>query len=136
MCGDAPQHVHTNRLRPAVWRGELVALAGIEQSYVIAPWLLSDDAPLDAVAYVALLCLFHREVLNGAFPSDVDPAARSAGRTRCSSCASSPSERTIVRRGARSSRFDRKLTHQSSSQLEELTSARSHPPHLGCQIVD
>ena len=61
------------RLRPVMWRGELVALAGELRFHIIAPRLCSENASPKDVAYVALLCLYHRQVLTGALPDTPDP---------------------------------------------------------------
>lgn len=71
---DACEGMRSNHLRPVVWNGDLVALAGLERCYILAPRLRADDAPRDELAHVTLLCLFHREVLRGAFPPDVSPS--------------------------------------------------------------
>jgi hypothetical protein len=60
-------------LRPVVWSGELVALAGVERFHVVAPRLLGPDAPARELRYLALLCLYHRQVLLGALPDRADP---------------------------------------------------------------
>ena len=62
------------RLRPVLWSGELVALAGVERFHIIAPRLLKPDVAAAEVEYVALLCLYHRQVLLGALPDRPDPA--------------------------------------------------------------
>lgn len=62
-------------LRPVVWRDELVALAGRERFHIIAPRLRAPDAPFGDLEHVALLCLYHREVLAGRLPHSSDPAA-------------------------------------------------------------
>jgi hypothetical protein len=62
------------RLRPVIWSGELVALAGVERFHIIAPRLLQPDALTTDLEYVALLCLYHRQVLLGALPDRPDPA--------------------------------------------------------------
>jgi hypothetical protein len=56
------------RLRPVMYRGELVALAGRHRFHLLAPWL--DDRPASDpdVRFVSLLCLYHRQVLIGALP--------------------------------------------------------------------
>jgi hypothetical protein len=61
------------RLRPVVYRGELVALAGRHRFHLLAPWL--DERPTSDpdVRFVALLCLYHRQVLAGALPECADP---------------------------------------------------------------
>jgi hypothetical protein len=60
-------------LRPVVWSGELVALAGVERFHLIAPRLLRADAPTRELRYIALLCLYHRQILIGALPDRPDP---------------------------------------------------------------
>lgn len=62
------------RLRPVVWSGELVALAGGERFHIIAPRLLQPGAATSDLEYVALLCLYHRQVLLGVLPDRPDPA--------------------------------------------------------------
>ena len=66
-------HMSYERLRPVLWRGELVALAGENRFHIIAPRLCSNEAPADDVEYVALLCLYHRQVLLGQLPDTPDP---------------------------------------------------------------
>jgi hypothetical protein len=60
--------VTLEQLRPVMYRGELVALAGRRRFHLLAPWL--DDRPASDpdVRFVALLCLYHRQVLTGALP--------------------------------------------------------------------
>jgi hypothetical protein len=60
-------------LRPVVWRGELVALAGRERFHIISPRLRSPDATADELEYVALLCVYQREMLLGHLPRCIDP---------------------------------------------------------------
>lgn len=61
------------RLRPVIYRGELVALAGHRRFHLIAPWL-DDRRPSDPeFRVVALLCLYHQQVLRGALPESTDP---------------------------------------------------------------
>ena len=60
-------------LRPVIWNGELVALAGRERFHILAPRLLVDDAPTTELTYVVLLCLYHRQVLTGALPPCPEP---------------------------------------------------------------
>jgi hypothetical protein len=61
------------RLRPVTWAGELVALAGEERFHLISPRLMGSDASTSDVLYVALLCLYHRQVLLGQLPDRADP---------------------------------------------------------------
>jgi len=61
------------QLRPVLWRGELVALAGIERFHIVAPWLCVETPPAEDLRYVALLCLYHRQVLTGELPDTADP---------------------------------------------------------------
>ena len=61
------------RLRPVLWRGELVALAGEHRFHIISPRLCTEDPPRDEVKYVALLCLYHRQGLTGELPDTADP---------------------------------------------------------------
>jgi hypothetical protein len=63
----------SDRLRPVMYRGELVALAGLGRFHLLAPWL--DDRPASdpELRFVALLCLYHRQVLRGALPDSADP---------------------------------------------------------------
>ena len=60
-------------LRPVMYRGELVALAGQHRFHLLAPWL--EDLPQADPEFrlVALLCLYHRQVLRGALPESSDP---------------------------------------------------------------
>lgn len=75
MGTEKPHRVMSfERLRPVVWSGELVALAGVERFHIIAPRLLQPDAVATDLEYVALLCLYHRQVLLGALPDRPDPA--------------------------------------------------------------
>ena len=66
------------RLRPVMYDGELVALAGRRRFHLLAPWL--DDLPAcdPKLQFVAMLCLYHRQVLSGALPESAD--ARMAER--------------------------------------------------------
>jgi hypothetical protein len=67
-------------LRPVTHRGELVALAGRRRFHLLAPWL-DDRPPSDPeLRLVALLCLYHRQVLRGTLPESADPEMASAGR--------------------------------------------------------
>jgi hypothetical protein len=61
------------RFRPVMYRGELVALAGRYRFHLLAPWL--DELPTSNrdVRFVALLCLYHRQVLFGALPDGAAP---------------------------------------------------------------
>lgn len=61
------------RLRPVMYRGELVALAGRHRFHLLAPWLDERPASDPEVRFVALLCLYHRQVLTGALPEPADP---------------------------------------------------------------
>jgi len=56
-----------------MYRGELVALAGRRRFHLLAPWL--DDRPMGdpELRFVAMLCLYHRQVLSGALPESADP---------------------------------------------------------------
>ena len=75
MNVEAPRSsMEFERLRPVVWSGELVALAGVERFHIISPRLLRPDTSQSDLAYVALLCLYHRQVLLGALPDRADPA--------------------------------------------------------------
>ena len=60
-------------LRPVLWNGELVALAGRERFHILAPRLLVADTPTAELEYVVLLCLYHRQVLTGALPACPEP---------------------------------------------------------------
>ena len=60
-------------LRPVLWKGELVALAGQERFHILAPRLLVADASAAELEYVGLLCLYHRQVLTGALPACAEP---------------------------------------------------------------
>jgi len=62
-----------DQLRPVMYRGELVALAGRHRFHLLAPWL--DDRPDSDpdLHFVALLCLYHRQVLRGQLPHSADP---------------------------------------------------------------
>ena len=55
------------------YRGELVALAGRRRFHLLAPWL--DDRPASdpELCFVALLCLYHQQVLRGKLPESADP---------------------------------------------------------------
>jgi hypothetical protein len=61
------------RLRPVMYKGELVAPAGRRRFHLLAPWL--DDRPTcdPELQFVAMLCLYHRQVLSGALPESADP---------------------------------------------------------------
>ena len=61
------------RLRPVMYNGELVALAGRRRFHLLAPWL--DDLPAcdPKLQFVAMLCLYHRQVISGALPEAFDP---------------------------------------------------------------
>jgi hypothetical protein len=70
-----------DKLRPVMYRGELVALAGRHRFHLLAPWL--DDRPdTDPdVRFVALLCLYHRQVCSEASsPTQPIRTRLSAGR--------------------------------------------------------
>ena len=75
----------SERLRPVVYQGQLVALAGRHRFHLLAPWL--DELPTSDpdVRLVALLCLYHRQVLIGALPecSAPDVAERWASAALC-----------------------------------------------------
>lgn len=60
-------------LRPVMYRGELVALAGRERFHLLAPWLADRSATDPELRLVAMLCLYHRQVLRGALPESADP---------------------------------------------------------------
>jgi hypothetical protein len=60
-------------LRPVVWNGELVALAGRERFHIVAPRLRDGAVRVADIEYVSLLCLYHRQVLAGALPCSADP---------------------------------------------------------------
>jgi hypothetical protein len=61
------------RLRPVMYKGELVALAGRRRFHLLAPWL--DDRPEcdPELKLIAMLCLYHRQVLCGVLPESADP---------------------------------------------------------------
>ena len=61
------------QLRPVLWKHELVALAGRERFHIVAPRLLAPDAAAADLRYVALLCLYHRQILIGRLPASADP---------------------------------------------------------------
>jgi hypothetical protein len=63
------------QLRPVVYRGELVALAGRHRFHLLAPWLDELPASDPDVRFVALLWLYHRQVLTGALPECSAPGA-------------------------------------------------------------
>jgi hypothetical protein len=56
-----------------MYRGELVALAGRHRYHLLAPWLDERTASDPELRFVALLCLYHRQVLQGALPDSADP---------------------------------------------------------------
>jgi hypothetical protein len=62
------------KLRPVMYRGELVALAGRHRFHLLAPWLEHRPASDPELQFIALLCLYHRQVLRGALPETADPA--------------------------------------------------------------
>jgi hypothetical protein len=64
------RHEH---LRPVVYRGELVALAGRHRFHLVAPRLadLSDDDP--ELRFIELLCHYHRQILRGTLPDSGGP---------------------------------------------------------------
>ena len=57
-----------------MWRGRLVALAGGERFYIVAPELQGPTACPRDFAYVTLLCLYHRQVIDGVLPDETGPA--------------------------------------------------------------
>ena len=63
----------SERLRPVMYRGELVALAGRDRFHLLAPWLDERPASDRELQFVALLCLYHRQVFRGALPASADP---------------------------------------------------------------
>ena len=60
-------------LRPVMYKGELVALAGRHRFHLLAPWLDDRPAADPELQFVALLCLYHRQVLRGSLPESADP---------------------------------------------------------------
>jgi hypothetical protein len=64
----APDH-----LRPVIYRSELVALAGPRRFHLIAPWLDARQPSDPEFRFVALLCLYHQQVLRGELPDSNDP---------------------------------------------------------------
>ena len=69
------------QLRPVMYKGELVALAGRHRFHLLAPWLDDRPAADPELQFVALLCLYHRQVLRGSLPESADP--RVAERWAC-----------------------------------------------------
>jgi hypothetical protein len=63
----------SDQLRPVTYRGELVALAGPRRFHLIAPWLDARQPSDPEFRFVALLCLYHQQVLRGALPEASDP---------------------------------------------------------------
>jgi hypothetical protein len=63
----------SDRLRPVTYRGELVALAGHRRFHLIAPWLDARQPSDPDFRFVALLCLYHQQVLRGELPDSTDP---------------------------------------------------------------
>ena len=61
------------QLRPVMYKGELVALAGRHRFHLLAPWLDDRPAADPELQFVALLCLYHRQVLQGSLPESADP---------------------------------------------------------------
>ena len=61
-------------LRPVMYRGELVALAGRERFHLLAPWLEDRAATDPELRLVAMLCLYHHQVLRGMLPDSANPA--------------------------------------------------------------
>jgi hypothetical protein len=60
-------------LRPVIYRGELVALAGPRRFHLIAPWLDARRPSDPELRFVALLCLYHQQVHRGELPETSDP---------------------------------------------------------------
>ena len=60
-------------LRTVMYRGELVALAGRHRFHLLAPWLDDRPAADPDVQFVALLCLYHRQVIRGSLPDSANP---------------------------------------------------------------
>jgi hypothetical protein len=65
----------SDQLRPVTFRGELVALAGPRRFHLIAPWLDARRPSDPEFRFVALLCLYHQQVLRGELPESSDPDA-------------------------------------------------------------
>ena len=63
----------SDQLRPVIYRGELVALAGHRRFHLIAPWLDASQPSDPEFRFVALLCLYHRQVIRGELPQSNDP---------------------------------------------------------------
>ncbi len=61
------------RLRPVIYRRELVALAGQRRFHLIAPWLDARQPSDPEFRFVALLCLYHQQILRGDLPDSTDP---------------------------------------------------------------
>jgi hypothetical protein len=63
----------TDGPRPVIYRSELVAIAGPRRFHLIAPWLDERQPSDPEFRFVALLCLYHQQVLRGELPDSTDP---------------------------------------------------------------
>ncbi len=56
------------KLVPVEYRGQLVALVSRERIHIIAPWLLERPPGDPELRFIAFMCLYFGEVLNGQLP--------------------------------------------------------------------
>jgi hypothetical protein len=59
-------------MEPIEYRGELVALAGAERFYIVAPWLLERPAGDPVVRFVAFMCVCRREAALSGMDGPID----------------------------------------------------------------